>query len=53
MGLGPMVIDKLLGTCSCNPFEYGWIYLAGPVIGSVLAAFSFRFLSPEDIGTNN
>ena len=52
VGLGPMVIDKLLGTCSCNPFEYGWIYFAGPFSGSILAAFTFRFLSPEDIGNN-
>lgn len=50
VGLGPMLIDKLLGACSCNPFEYGWIYFAGPFSGSALAAFTFRFLSPEDVG---
>ncbi len=53
VGLGPMVIDKLLGTCSCNPFEYGWIYFAGTVTGSALAAFAFWFINPEDIGINN
>lgn len=50
VGFGPMLIDKLFGTCSCNPFEYGWIYFAGPFSGSILAAFTFRLLSPEDIG---
>jgi aquaporin Z len=52
VGLGPMVVDKLLGTCSCNPFEYGWIYFVGPIVGSVIAAFTFRFLNPEDIGNH-
>lgn len=52
VALGPMLIDKLLGTCSCNPFEYGWIYFAGPIAGSTAAAFLFRYLSPEDIGNN-
>ena len=53
VGFGPLVVDKLLGTCTCNPFEYGWIYYIGPLAGSVLAAFTFRFLSPEDIGVNS
>lgn len=52
VALGPMLIDKLLGTCACNPFEYGWIYFAGPLSGSAAAAVIFRFLSPEDIGTS-
>lgn len=52
VALGPMLIDKLFGTCTCNPFEYGWIYFAGPITGSALAAFTFRFLSPEDIGNH-
>ncbi|TAL57585.1 MAG: porin [Bacteroidetes bacterium] len=52
VGFGPMLIDALLGTCSCNPFEYGWIYFAGPLTGSALAACTFRFLSPEDIGNH-
>ena len=53
VAFGPMLIDKLLGTCTCNPFEYGWIYFAGPIAGSVIAALTFRFLSPEDIGRNS
>ncbi len=53
VGFGPLLIDKLFGTCDCNPFEYGWIYYLGPIAGSTLAAFTFRYLSPEDIGTTN
>lgn len=53
VGLGPMAIDTLFGSCSCNPFEYGWIYLAGPLSGSAIAAMTFRFLSPEDIGNHS
>ena len=52
IGLGPMLIDKLLGSCPCNPFEYGWIYFAGPFAGSALAAFTFRFLSQEDFSNS-
>jgi len=48
VGFGPHLVDKLLGTCTCNPFEYGWIYYLGPPAGSALAALTFRFLSPED-----
>jgi aquaporin Z len=48
IGFGPMLIDKLFGTCPCNPFEYGWIYFIGPFSGSALAALIFRFLSDED-----
>ncbi|MBI4946931.1 MAG: aquaporin family protein [Bacteroidetes bacterium] len=47
IGLGPMLVDKLFGTCSCNPFEYGWIYLAGPLIGGIVAAVAFRIINPN------
>ncbi len=45
--LGSMVVDKLLGSCPCNPFEYGWIYLLGPSAGSVLATYTFKFIDTE------
>jgi aquaporin Z len=50
VGLGPLLADKILGSCTCNPFEYGWIYYVGPPIGAVIAGFTFRLTSPEDIG---
>ena len=48
IGLGPMIIDDLMGTCPCNPFEYGWIYIAGPLSGAIAAAITFKIISPED-----
>lgn len=51
VALGPMAIDKLFGTCTCNPFEYGWIYLLGPAAGSIVAAFTFKFLEKEKSDT--
>jgi len=48
VGFGPMMIDKLLGTCPCNPFEYGWIYLTAPFIGAIIGAFTFRYLNAEE-----
>ena len=52
VGLGPKLVDKLLGSCPCNPFEYGWIYFVGPFAGSILAAFTFRFLNAEEFDNN-
>jgi aquaporin Z len=52
VALGPMLTDKFLGTCTCNPIEYGWVYFLGPLSGATIAAFTFRFLSPEDVGIN-
>lgn len=52
VGLGPMLVDKLLGSCPCNPFEYGWIYFAGPFAGSIAAAFTFRYLNAEEFNQN-
>jgi aquaporin Z len=49
IGLGPMAVDKLFGTCSCNPFEYGWIYLTGPFIGGIVAAVAFKIINPDEV----
>jgi aquaporin Z len=49
IGLGPMVVDKLFGSCSCNPFEFGWIYLTGPFIGGIVAAVAFRIINPDEL----
>src|ERR1035437_1006402 len=49
IAIGPMAVDKLFGSCSCNPFTYGWIYLTGPFIGGAVAAFIYRFINQDEI----
>jgi aquaporin Z len=44
---GPMLVDVMIGSCTCNPFEFAWIYLAGPCIGSVLATYTFMYIETE------
>ena len=45
---GPLLVDIFFGTCQCHPGSYAWIYFIGPFTGAAVAAFTFRFLSPED-----
>jgi aquaporin Z len=49
---GPILTDVLFGTCKCNASAYAWIYFTAPFIGSAAAAFTFRYLSPEDFNIN-
>ncbi len=46
------LVDVLFGACECHPSKYVWIYFAGPFLGSALAAFAFKVLSPEDFQEN-
>ena len=53
IALGPMVVDKVFGSCTCTPFEYGWIYLTGPFVGGIIAALTFKILSTEELSSQN
>lgn len=48
VGIGPIVVDALFGTCPCNPEEHLWIYLAGPFAGAALAAIAYRIINPDE-----
>lgn len=48
VGIGPIVIDALFGTCNCNPEAHLWIYLAGPFSGAILAAIAYRIINPDE-----
>lgn len=46
IGLALPAVDMLFGSCDCAPFEYAWIYAVGPVTGSIVAVFTFKFIEP-------
>jgi aquaporin Z len=48
VGIGPIVVDALFGTCPCNPEDHLWIYLAGPFSGAALAAIAYRIMNPDE-----
>ncbi|MFZ4508403.1 MAG: MIP/aquaporin family protein [Fimbriimonas sp.] len=43
-GLAATVLRALVGSGS---FEYLWIYIVGPIVGSILAAFTFKAIAPD------
>ena len=48
VGIGPIVVDAIFGTCNCNPEAHLWIYLAGPFSGAILAAIAYRIINPDE-----
>ncbi len=48
VGIGPILIDTIFGTCPCHPIGNLWIYLVGPFTGAAIAAFVYRFINPEE-----
>jgi aquaporin Z len=53
VGLGPILFDLI--TPATDPeaghvaWKHSWIYLVGPLIGAVGAAFVFKFQHPDDV----
>ena len=45
VGLGPNIIHALLTGASIN---YAWIYIAGPLAGGVLAAWTYMIINPDE-----
>ncbi len=49
VGFIPIFMETFLGVCQCHPMSFAWIYLAGPVSGSLAAAVLFRFILKEEV----
>jgi len=49
VGFIPILMETFLGICQCRPMSFAWIYLAGPVTGSLAAALLFRFILKEEV----
>lgn len=48
VGLGPILVDTIFGSCPCNPREFLWIYIAGPFAGGTAAAIAYRIINPDE-----
>lgn len=48
VGLGPIVVDSIFGSCSCNYRDFLWIYIAGPFAGATAAAIAYRIINPDE-----
>ena len=48
VGMGPILVDTIFGTCPCNPAQFLWIYIAGPFAGGLLAAIAYRIINPDE-----
>jgi len=53
LALSTMAVDKIFGSCTCNPFEYGWIYLTGPFIGGIAAAAAYGIINSDEYKNSN
>ena len=48
VGIGPILIDSIFGTCHCDSINFLWIYLAGPFTGGALAAIAYKMANPDE-----
>jgi aquaporin Z len=49
IGVVPILMETIMGACQCHPINHAWIYLVGPIAGSVTAALIFRFVNKEEV----
>jgi len=49
IGVVPILMETVMGVCECNPINHSWIYLVGPLAGSVLASLLFRYVIKEEV----
>jgi len=47
IGCVPILMESIMSVCECHPINHLWIYLVGPLTGSVAAAVLFRYLEKE------
>ena len=48
VGIGPILVDQFFGSCNCNPAQFLWLYIVGPIVGAVAAAFAYKFINPDE-----
>ncbi|MBI4929271.1 MAG: aquaporin [Bacteroidetes bacterium] len=48
VGMGPILVDTIFGSCPCHPEQFLWIYIAGPFTGSTVAAIVYRIINPDE-----
>jgi len=48
VGMGPILVDAIFGSCPCEPEQFLWIYIAGPFAGGTLAAIAYRIINPDE-----
>lgn len=48
VGLGPILVDIIFGSCPCNPMDFLWIYIAGPFAGATAAVIAYRITNPDE-----
>ena len=48
VGIGPILVDTFFGSCNCQPIQFLWLYIVGPITGAVCAAMAFRIINPDE-----